>query len=123
MANVDWDASDFLNKVSDWDKESQNKLRGAVNDVANEVLRLSQFQVPHDVGTLQSSGQVEPGEDYEAIVGYNTEYAAYQHEGIRADGTHPIRHWQGGRKGKYLEDPIRHNLDVFKNYFESVFEQ
>jgi hypothetical protein len=72
--------------------------------VADEVLRLSQFEVPHDEGTLQNSGAVEVLPNGDAILGYHTRYAARLHE-------HPEYHFQKGRKGKYLEDPIRNNAN------------
>lgn len=121
MANVDWDTSSFDAAVEKLSQSAEEKAKKGVSDVAAEILRLSQFEVPHDTGNLQNSGQIDPGNGLEQIVGYNTVYAAYQHEGIRADGTHPISQWQGGRKGKYLEDPIRHNLSTFKNYFNGIF--
>lgn len=73
--------------------------------VANEVLRLSQEQVPHDEGTLQNSGAVETLPNGDVVLGYHTAYAARLHE-------HPEFHFQKGRKGKYLEDPIRDNADT-----------
>ncbi len=73
--------------------------------VAYEVLRLSQEQVPHDEGTLQNSGAVEPLPNGDVVLGYHTVYAARLHE-------HPEYHFQKGRKGKYLEDPIRDNADT-----------
>jgi hypothetical protein len=73
--------------------------------VADEVLRLSQFEVPHDEGTLQNSGAVDPLPNGDVIVGYHTAYAARLHE-------HPEFRFQKGRKGKYLEDPIRENADT-----------
>lgn len=77
--------------------------------VADEVLRLSQFEVPHDEGTLQNSGAVESvGQD--AVLGYHTSYAARLHE-------HPEYNFQKGRKGKYLEDPIRENAEVLNIVF------
>lgn len=75
-----------------------------VQDVAYEVLRLTQFEVPHDEGTLQNSGTVEPvGGDF--VLGYHTPYAARLHE-------HPEYHFQKGRKGKYISDPIQRNAAV-----------
>lgn len=70
-------------------------------DVAYELLRLSQLEVPHDEGTLQNSGVVEEI-DGDVVLGYHTNYAARLHE-------HPEYRFQKGRKGKYLEDPIRRN--------------
>ena len=80
-----------------------------INDVASEVLRLSSFEVPHDTGMLQSSGSIEQSTDEQVIVGYNKVYAARLHE-------HPEYRFQKGRKGKYLEDPIKNNLNVFIKY-------
>lgn len=76
----------------------------AVELIANELLRLSQFEVPHDKGTLQNSGTVQR-EANGWVVGYNTVYAARLHE-------HPEYNFQRGRKGKYLEDPLKRNLEA-----------
>lgn len=80
-----------------------------INDVASEILRLGTFEVPHDKGILQGSAHVEPSSDKEVIVGYNTVYAARLHE-------HPEYRFQKGRKGKYLEDPIKNNLSIFRKF-------
>ena len=72
-----------------------------VLDIGFEVLRLSQFEVPHDIGTLQNSGTVEEI-DGNVVVGYHQPYAAKLHE-------NPQYTFQKGRKGKYLEDPILEN--------------
>jgi hypothetical protein len=70
-------------------------------DIGWELMRLSQLEVPHDKGSLQNSGVVEPvGAD--VVVGYHEPYAARLHE-------HPEYRFQKGRKGKYLEDPIIKN--------------
>lgn len=86
-----------------------HKLPDATADsnqaVADEVLRLSQFEVPHDEGTLQNTGAVEMQPNGDAILGYHTKYAARLHE-------HPEYRFQKGRKGKYLEDPIRDNAQA-----------
>ncbi len=70
-------------------------------DIGFEILRLSQFEVPHDEGTLQNSGTVEEV-DGDVVIGYHTKYAARLHE-------HPEYRFKKGRKGKYLEDPIVKN--------------
>jgi len=78
-------------------------------DMGFELMRLSQFEVPHDEGSLQNSGVVElDGED--VAVGYREPYAARLHE-------NPQYNFQKGRKGKYLEDPIINNKDVFVQKF------
>lgn len=94
-------------------KGLQQALDGGVDraamDVGFEVLRLSQLEVPHDEGTLQNSGTVEEVNG-DVIIGYHSKYAARLHE-------HPEYRFQKGRKGKYLEDPVRTNLDVFRKKF------
>lgn len=113
---IKFDDSDFKNKVEKFVNIIGDRRNQAVHDVAEEILRLSQIEVPHDIGTLQNSGSVEPtGPAEEATVGYNTVYAARLHE-------HPEYQFQKGRKGKYLEDPIKRNLSAFKKYFESIFK-
>ena len=89
-------------------------LKGCI-DVAHEILRLSNPQVPHDKGLLQNSGQVDPQPDG-AIVGYNKVYAARLHE-------HPEYRFQKGRKGKYLEDPIIENMGVFQKVIGNKLNQ
>lgn len=89
--------------------------------IGDELLRLSTQQVPHDKGMLQNSSQTEKTGDLEITVGYNTEYAAYQHEGAWPDGTHVIRnHSKQGRKTKYLIDPLMSNMTVFNAIFRDL---
>lgn len=119
--SVTFDTKDFDNKVRKLQDNIKLAQRKATMDVGEEVIRLSAYEVPHDKGLLQASGKVERFGVSEAIVGYNKTYAAYQHEGHRADGSHVIRQYQKGRKGKYLEDPIKQNLSVLRNYMaESI---
>jgi hypothetical protein len=108
------DDSDFQKKSADFIKLISDKARKATVDVASEILRLSQFQVPHDTGELQNSGQIDPQQD-ETLVGYNKVYAARLHE-------HPEYHFQGApqRKGKYLEDPIKNNMSIWRKFFENI---
>ena len=82
--------------------------------IADEILRLSQFEVPHDTGALQNSGHVEEGKD-QFIVGYNKVYAARLHE-------NPQYRFQKGRKGKYLEDPIKNNTPTFIKVYGDIIK-
>lgn len=103
--NVTIDTKEVSKKLAELAKKSASAALKASSSVAEEVLRLSQREVPHDEGLLQNSGQVEP-EPGGHIVGYNKVYAARLHE-------HPEYRFQKGRKGKYLEDPIKHNSNTF----------
>lgn len=82
----------------------------AVHNVASEILRLSTQRVPHDTGMLQNSGNVIDEKD-QSVVGYNKVYASRLHE-------HPEFRFQKGRQGKWLENAIKLNLDVFKKYYK-----
>lgn len=111
------DDSDFTKKASELLEKVQGNVTQAVRDVASEILRLSisgpPAEVPHDKGSLQSSSQVEDVDETESIVGFNTTYAARLHE-------HPEYQFQKGRKGKFLEDPIKNNSHTFVEYFRKL---
>lgn len=85
-------------------KKVADQVPKSLFDTGYEIMRLSQKEVPHDEGTLQNSGTVEAVQD-DVVLGYHTKYAARLHE-------HPEFRFQKGRKGKYLEDPIRNNETV-----------
>jgi len=107
------DTSGFDKGFADYMNKSKVAFLRGVNDIANEILRLSNFEVPHDKGLLQTSGHVEANNDTGVIVGYNKVYAARLHE-------HPEYRFQKGRKGKYLEDPIKNNTTVLLRYMAEV---
>ena len=53
-----------------------------------------------------------------AVVGFNSPYAAYQHEGVRKDGTHVVKNYTlTGSGKKFLEQPLSNNR---KYYMETV---
>jgi hypothetical protein len=112
---VTFDATSFLKGTKRAITAIERAGLQGINDVASEVLRLGTFEVPHDKGILQGSGHVEPSTESQVIVGYNTVYAARLHE-------HPEYRFQKGRKGKYLEDPIKNNLSLFKNYIADAIK-
>jgi len=110
--DIKFDASDFFSKIPGAITAAENAGKQAIKDIATEILRLSQFEVPHDTGALQNSGHVEDN-GAEQVVGYNKVYAARLHE-------NPQYHFQKGRKGKYLEDPIKNNVAIFTKFLEAA---
>lgn len=110
MADViEFDDSDFQRGIKKFtDKVATQQIR-ALKVIADEILRLSQLEVPFKSGHLLQSGNTQQRDDY-YIVGYNTPYAAKMHE-------HPEYNFSNGRKGKYLEDPMKLNLAVFREFF------
>lgn len=104
--NITVDTSDFDKKSKAFLVKFEKATDKGVRDVATEILRLSMFEVPHDKGQLQGTGVVDDHDPKDVIVGYNKVYAAKLHE-------HPEYVFQKGRKGKYLEDPIKKNMSIF----------
>lgn len=87
------------------DKSLQRGVKKGLLDAGLEGMRLSQFEVPHDEGTLQNSGTVEVMPNGDVVLGYHAPYAARLHE-------HPEYRFQKGRKGKYISDPLNRNASV-----------
>lgn len=104
--NIEIDDSDFQKLLDTIESGLEDMGKRALTEMADTLLELSRFEVPHDIGTLQSRGSVFT--DDGIGVAYNIEYAAYQHEG--GDGKRVIQHYQKGRKKKYLEDPLKLNI-------------
>lgn len=86
----------------------QNKIASSkmhsILSIGFEIMRLSSMEVPHDKGSLQNSATVQEIDDT-VVIGYHEPYAARLHE-------HPEYHFQKGRKGKYLSDPISNNSSI-----------
>lgn len=112
--NVNFDDSDLQGGLNRLEKQVDKWWRDAREQMADTLLLISRAEVPHDTGFLQTTGHVfyEVPEDA-VCVAYNTPYAAYVHEGFRKDGSHVIKHYQKGRKKKYLEDPLKLNIDTW----------
>lgn len=109
MITASVDAGNVLVNLKGLQQSIDGGVDKASMDIGMEILRLSQLEVPHDEGTLQNSGTVEEVNG-DIVIGYHSQYAARLHE-------HPEYNFQKGRKGKYLEDPVRNNLDVFRKKF------
>lgn len=105
----------FKAKVKELNQKVKKQSMKALGEMSDELLRLSSFEVPHDEGLLQTSGTKQPERDY-YIVGYNKVYAARLHE-------HPEYNFKKGRKGKYLEDPLKNNMKVFKDFYKKTMEK
>lgn len=83
----------------------------AVNQSAEDLVGRSMEATPVETGTLRASihtdGAEVAGDEVKAIVatgGESSAYAAYIHEGHRADGSHVIRAYPGG--AKFIERPL-----------------
>jgi len=83
--------------------------------IADVIDNLSNKEVPHDEGILQASWTIEDMGTGWRRVGYHTVYAARLHE-------HPDYRFQKGRKGKYLEDPIKRNSNKWPMIAQKIVQ-
>lgn len=85
-----------------------DKNKQAIKDVCLDLSAKSKDLAPLDTGDLKASGytafeKTENG--FVGEVGFNTAYAAVQHEELE------YRHTDG--EAKYLEKPLKENLDSY----------
>lgn len=112
----------FYIESADFEKRFEKLVTSVSRDLAKEglftaaqaVLKAADDeppQVPYLHGDLRASRQVkEPeifGSEIKVSFGYNSPYAAYQHEGQRKDGSHKVKNYTRNRKPlpgpKFLE--------------------
>jgi hypothetical protein len=96
-------------------RDIEKRVDMILSAMVTDVYRLSQQQVPVSAGGghLQSSGITKRSGHLEYQIKYNKEYAAYQHRGMRRDGTHVVRNYTyPGKKSHYLTDPAN---QIFRN--------
>ena len=112
----------MTDNTSSFIKKADEKINLVLSAITTDVYRLSQQQVPVSKGGghLQSSGQIIPGH-LKYKIQYNKVYAAYQHRGMRKDGTHVVRNYTyPGKKSHYLTDPadtiLRNKESYLKRY-------
>jgi phage gpG-like protein len=89
----------------------------ALQDLGEKIGEISANKVPLDEGILRSTFTVQKSTTGK-LVGYNTEYAAYQHQGVRADGTHIILNRPGGGESFYLTGPVKQNEKALKEFYK-----
>lgn len=94
--------------------DKSKKFLSAVHDAADRALnvmlidieRMSKQQVPFRKGQLKASGYHKKAGDLKYKIGYNKEYALFQHEG--GDGKRIVRNYShSGKKKHYLIDPAK----------------
>ncbi len=111
----------------------------AVYDAAAALLKDADAEAPQTPwrsGDLRASRFISRpqiiGDSVSVEVGFNTEYAAYQHEGARRDGSHVIRRWTTdhvpapgikfleskmvANSGKYLQIAVEYLRKWLRNY-------
>lgn len=122
----------FYVETADFDKKLKELVHSVSHDVAaqglfsaaNALLNAADDeipQVPWKTGDLRASRQVKKpvisGDRVSVSCGYNSPYAAYQHEGQRKDGSHKVKNYTKtmvpGPGPKFLEKKMAGNPQRF----------
>ena len=112
MFQASWEDDLTLDAVEEAVLETVSR---GVHEAGDTLLTLSTSEVPLDQSELLKSGKVDNDEPLESIIGYHTPYAHRLHE-------HPEYNFQRGRKGKYLEDPLKKNIQNFLGHINSALK-
>lgn len=112
MSNINIEIEQLANMFNEAANEIESKMSEGVNEIAEDLLSVSQKLAPLDEGGLMENGSVDPakkeGNDIVARVGYSKEYALRRHEemynlGATSAKKPSIDGMSVGRK--YLEQP------------------
>lgn len=100
------------------DRQKMQRVMDKATDLAKyalaeQMLADSEKFVPYSAGSSQSagnlreSGKIVQGEGGALYIVYDTVYALYQWFGVRADGTHKVRHYTTPGTGKQWIEEAR----------------
>lgn len=134
---------DVLRKFTSMRGKAEKVLEQAMNDCADDLVRVSSEIAPHDKGILEKSHAKEVkvvGAKMEATVSYavkernskgNFNYALYMHEGIynlgegsrRKPGTSGMsgKHYDVGNK--FLERPLQGEKEAYRKHIEAEIKK
>ena len=99
---IRWDASNLERKLNAFVENMTGMIRSNMEPVAEAIADQSKEECPYDTGHLLSTFEqvwIQTETSVRIQFSYNTPYAHRLHE-------HPEYHFQNGKKGKYLSDPI-----------------
>ncbi len=118
---IDIDDKDFQDLLNRLGKSFDDMGKRVLMEMADALLVISRMEVPHDTGNLSKMGNAYWDGDGSAVA-YNTDYAAYMHEGFAKNSKTGklmvVRNYQKGRKKKYLEDPLKMNISKWTQIAE-----
>jgi hypothetical protein len=90
-------------------------VNNALHDTADKLLEISDTKVPVGEGQLKSSKTVQNTSNG-VIAGYNEEYAGYQHQGRRMDGTRIVRQRPAGGQSFFLSSAVDENRSQLQEF-------
>lgn len=98
-----------VNKIGSFNRSNEAAMERALGRMVQDIFVLSQFKVPEKDGTLRRTGkrQVIGRLHHRISYGENgaEDYTMYQHRGMRADGSHRVRHYtKAGSQKNFLSE-------------------
>lgn len=93
-------------------------------EIANQIREDAKARVPNDTGELEASYH-SFNEGNSLFVGYGAEYASYQHQGRRRDGSRIIRNRPAGGETYFLKNTLIANKNKYavligRDFFKSI---
>ena len=94
----------------------------ALQELGWKIGEITQSKVPVEEGILKSTFTVQKfGGEW--VCGYDTEYAAFQHQGFSKDGTRIIRNRPGGGESFFLSGPVQANKVELLQFLQERFNK
>jgi len=100
--------------------QKESTLRGSASVfVQNKLIQESVGAIKGSKPGQHATDHSEPlkKDEMVAVIGFNSPYAAYQHEGRRQDGSHVVKQYsdaEGSQPGpKFLETPLSDNREQY----------
>lgn len=114
-------ADKIIKKIQAMEKAAVGRAYDkAIQDVGEKIGEVTESGVPVDKGQLKQAFVVtKVGGEW--VVGYNTQYAAYQHQGRRKNGSRIVRNRPGGGRTYFLTLAIQENSTALLNFFKERF--
>ena len=124
--NVKWDTKEVEKNIFKLKVRMREKAKEAAYVGASVIGNESEKQCPYDTGYLKDSYDMVPmkfsmlGDNYGYTIGYGIRhrvpYARRLHE-------HPEYKFQRGKKGKFLEDPLKMNAGNWQGKMQDKFKE
>jgi len=116
-----------VNKMPQFSRNNEQAMERALSRMRNDIFVLSQFKVPLKDGNLQGSGEQMRMKRLHHRVQYGAsgaqDYAAYQHRGRRADGSHVVKNYTtAGTQKNYLSESGKIIASKASSYFKREAE-
>lgn len=92
----------------------------ALQELGEKIGQITEDKVPVDEGILKSTFTVQKVNG-EWVCGYNTDYAAYQHQGMEADGSRVKVNFPGGGETFFLSGPVEANKSQLLEFLQERF--